>query len=78
MSNGYLTFFYDSDLLSSEHSKVRTIVAYLESNQVTLPNGGHLTPSRWQQLGISFGGHGRKISRWIDPFFQSLSDNNAL
>ena len=75
ISNGYLIFPYN--LLSSEHSKVRTIVAYLESNQVTLPNGGHLTPSRWQQLGISFGVHGRKISPWIDLSFQGLSENNA-
>lgn len=35
--------------------RVRDIVAYLEHNQVVLPNGGHLTPSRWQQLGIDFG-----------------------
>ena len=51
--------------------KVRTIVAYLESNQITLPSGGLLTPSRLQQLGMSFGLHGRIISlyRWVDPFF---------
>jgi len=38
--------------------RVRDIVAYLDSNQIALPSGGHLTPSRWQQLGISFGQHG--------------------
>jgi hypothetical protein len=75
MSNEYLIFPHD--LLSSENSKVRTIVAYLESNQVTLPNGGHLTPSRWQQLGISFGFHGGKISPWMMDR-PGLSDNNAL
>ena len=28
------------------------IVAYLGSNQTTFTGGGHLTPSRWQQLGL--------------------------
>ncbi|KAL0579636.1 hypothetical protein V5O48_002408 [Marasmius crinis-equi] len=35
--------------------KVRDIVAYLESNDVQLPNGGHLSVNRWQGLGIDFG-----------------------
>ncbi|KAF5355197.1 hypothetical protein D9756_005673 [Leucocoprinus leucothites] len=35
--------------------RVRDIVAYLELNNVVLPNGGRLTPSRWQQLGMDFG-----------------------
>lgn len=35
--------------------RVRRIVDYLASNEVTLPNGGKLTPGRWQQLGIDFG-----------------------
>ncbi|KAF8963568.1 alpha/beta-hydrolase [Flammula alnicola] len=38
--------------------RVRDILLYLASNQVILPNGGRLTPSRWQQLGIAFGMHG--------------------
>lgn len=39
-------------------SKVRNILSYLSSNDVTLPNGGKLTVERFQQLGLSFGGHG--------------------
>ncbi|KAF8161478.1 alpha/beta-hydrolase [Crassisporium funariophilum] len=37
--------------------RVRNILGYLDSNRVVLPNGGNLTPSRWQQLGMSFGMH---------------------
>ncbi|KAG6849973.1 hypothetical protein H0H93_002975, partial [Arthromyces matolae] len=36
--------------------RVRDILAYLESNQVFLPNGGKLIPNRFLQLGIRFGG----------------------
>ncbi|EIN07309.1 alpha/beta-hydrolase [Punctularia strigosozonata HHB-11173 SS5] len=35
--------------------RVRNILDHLSSNKITLPNGGRLTPSRWQQLGIDFG-----------------------
>ncbi|KAJ7037258.1 alpha/beta-hydrolase [Mycena alexandri] len=38
--------------------RVRTILQHLEANQVLLPNGGTLSPSRWLQLGIDFGMHG--------------------
>ncbi|TFK45074.1 alpha/beta-hydrolase [Crucibulum laeve] len=38
--------------------RIREILAYLETSEVILPNGGRLTPSRWQQLGIDFGMHG--------------------
>ncbi|KAF9047696.1 alpha/beta-hydrolase [Panaeolus papilionaceus] len=38
--------------------RVRNIVAYLESNKITLPSGGFLTVGRFQQLGISLGMHG--------------------
>ncbi|KAJ7099498.1 alpha/beta-hydrolase [Mycena belliarum] len=38
--------------------RVRDILAYLEANNVTLPNGGRLTVSRWLQLGIRFGATG--------------------
>ncbi|TFK74655.1 alpha/beta-hydrolase [Pluteus cervinus] len=38
--------------------RVREIMSYLQKNDVRLPNGGKLTPSRWQQLGIAFGGSG--------------------
>ena len=38
--------------------QVRTILSYLDTNVVTVPNGGHLTPRRWLQLGIDFGMHG--------------------
>jgi len=39
-------------------AQVRKILAYLDSNVVFLPNGGRLTPSRWQHLGMRFGMHG--------------------
>ncbi|EJD03345.1 alpha/beta-hydrolase [Fomitiporia mediterranea MF3/22] len=35
--------------------RVRNILSYLESNEVTLPNGGRLSVNRWLQLGIKFG-----------------------
>ncbi|KAF7376199.1 Alpha beta-hydrolase [Mycena sanguinolenta] len=38
--------------------RIRDIIAYLEANEVTLPNGGRLSVSRWLQLGIHFGFHG--------------------
>ncbi|KAF9012557.1 alpha/beta-hydrolase [Cyathus striatus] len=38
--------------------RVRDLMHYLESNDVTLPNGGKLTPSRVQHLGMDFGMHG--------------------
>ncbi|KAJ6631499.1 alpha/beta-hydrolase [Mycena sp. CBHHK59/15] len=45
--------------------RVRNILSYLEDNQVMLPNGGYLTVSRWQQLGINFG-----MSGGIDSIHQ--------
>jgi hypothetical protein len=38
--------------------RVRNILSHLDSKQVILPNGGRLTPSRFLQLGMSFGMHG--------------------
>ncbi|KAF8463594.1 alpha/beta-hydrolase [Kalaharituber pfeilii] len=35
--------------------QVRDILKYLHEQQITLPNGGHLTPRRFLQLGLSFG-----------------------
>ena len=37
--------------------RVKQIMQYLSSNNVTLPSGV-LTPARFQQLGILFGFHG--------------------
>lgn len=37
-------------------------MSFLERNDVRLPNNGHLTPSRWQQLGIDFGMRGKSRS----------------
>lgn len=34
---------------------MRDILTHLEENDVALPNGGRLSPRRWQQLGIDFG-----------------------
>ncbi|KAF8892289.1 alpha/beta-hydrolase [Infundibulicybe gibba] len=38
--------------------RVHDILTYLEAHDVRLPNGGKLTPSRFQQLGMAFGMHG--------------------
>ncbi|KAF8648544.1 hypothetical protein AX16_006248 [Volvariella volvacea WC 439] len=38
--------------------RVREIVSFLESNDVRVSNGGRLTPTQWQQLGLDFGMHG--------------------
>ena len=39
--------------------QIRMILTYLESERVILPNGGRLSPSRFQQLGLDFGMHGK-------------------
>ncbi|KAI8890612.1 alpha/beta-hydrolase [Backusella circina FSU 941] len=39
-------------------ARVRQIHEYLSNNQVTMPNGGTLSPRRFLQLGLSFGGAG--------------------
>ncbi|KAI5116572.1 hypothetical protein M0805_006729 [Coniferiporia weirii] len=43
------------DKYPQDIKRVRDILAYLDSTEVALPNGGRLTPSRWLQLGIKFG-----------------------
>ena len=40
---------------------------FLESNDVTLPNGGRLTVSRWQQLGHEFGMQGEVLISTMLP-----------
>jgi pimeloyl-ACP methyl ester carboxylesterase len=45
--------YYDRYPMDTE--LVRKIVAILRSNEVLLPDGGTLTPERFQQLGIIFG-----------------------
>lgn len=42
--------------------RVREILKYLSLNKVILPNGGHLTPRRFLQLGLNFGGTGKFLS----------------
>ncbi|CAA7260406.1 unnamed protein product [Cyclocybe aegerita] len=53
--------------------RVRNILAFLESNTVTLPNGGRLSPTRFQQLGLEFGMHGG-IDRIHQIVFRATSD----
>lgn len=38
--------------------RVRDILKHLKENEVILPNSGHLTPRRFLQLGLAFGGTG--------------------
>lgn len=38
--------------------RVRDILKHLKENEVILPNGGQLTPRRFLQLGLAFGGTG--------------------
>lgn len=40
--------------------RVKNIMQYLTQNKVALPSGV-LTPSRFQQLGIMFGFHGKSL-----------------
>jgi hypothetical protein len=42
--------------------KVRDICAFLDENEVILPNGGRLSVRRFQQLGLDFGMQGRSFS----------------
>ncbi|KZT18642.1 alpha/beta-hydrolase [Neolentinus lepideus HHB14362 ss-1] len=53
--------------------RVRDLLTYLEQNEVLLPNGGRLTPSRWQQLGIDFGTSGG-IDRVHQLVFRATND----
>lgn len=65
MSNGYVRACVSCHAVKKKrmfmveklitYFQVRDIIAYLESNDVVLPNGGHLTPRRFQQLGMDFG-----------------------
>ncbi|KAI9277403.1 Alpha/Beta hydrolase protein [Sporodiniella umbellata] len=45
-------------LFPRDVERVRQIVNYLSNNKVLLPNGGNLSPRRFLQLGLSFGGSG--------------------
>ncbi|KAJ7188803.1 alpha/beta-hydrolase [Mycena filopes] len=53
--------------------RVRDILTYLEANEVTLPNGGRLSVSRWLQLGIQFGERGG-IDRMHQTVFRATND----
>ncbi|KAJ7032784.1 alpha/beta-hydrolase [Mycena alexandri] len=53
--------------------RVRDILTYLEANEVTLPNGGRLSISRWLQLGIHFGMAGG-IDRMHQIVFRVTND----
>ncbi|KAG0747077.1 hypothetical protein G6F57_004764 [Rhizopus arrhizus] len=53
--------------------RVKMIVEYLSTNSVTLPNGGHLSPRRFLQLGLSFGGSGGYQT--VHNLVQSASDD---
>ena len=62
--------------------KVKTIVAFLSSqlSPVVLPNGGHLTVRRFQQLGLLLGsGSGMESLHWAleNPFFEEPTDGIA-
>jgi len=56
-----MMFLYirNEEVAYQKNYQVRDIVAYLEHHHVILPNGGHLTPGRWQHLGIDFGMSGQ-------------------
>jgi pimeloyl-ACP methyl ester carboxylesterase len=45
------------DCYPTDDEKVREIIEILQSHSVKLPDGGTLTPQRFQQLGIAFGMH---------------------
>ncbi|KAJ3504026.1 hypothetical protein NLJ89_g8156 [Agrocybe chaxingu] len=64
-------------LLTQSHFKVRNILAFLESHTVTLPNGGRLSPTRFQQLGLEFGMHGG-IDRIHQIVFRAASDLDLI
>ncbi|KAJ7772017.1 alpha/beta-hydrolase [Mycena maculata] len=53
--------------------RVRDILAYLETNNVILPNGGQLTVNRWLHLGIQFGATGG-IDRIHQNVFRVTND----
>jgi len=41
-----------------DEERVKAIVAHLVENEVTLPNGGRLSPRRFQAIGLCLGGEG--------------------
>ncbi|KAI5950562.1 ILV2 [Candida margitis] len=55
-------------------ARVVEICQYLKSNNVTLPDGGHLSVERFQQLGLSFGGFGGtdQVHTIVTNFWQDL------
>ncbi|KAF8900263.1 alpha/beta-hydrolase [Gymnopilus junonius] len=53
--------------------RVRDILRHLDSNQVVLPNGGYLSPTRFLQLGLEFGMHGG-IDRVHQLVFRAAND----
>jgi len=58
--------------------RVREILKYLDSNNVTLPNGGQLTVRRWQQLGVDFGMRGGIDGVHLMYFPRSPMSINAI
>ncbi|KAJ7655701.1 alpha/beta-hydrolase [Mycena polygramma] len=53
--------------------RVRVILAYLEANEVSLPNGGRLSVSRWLQIGHMLGQTGG-IDRIHQTVFRAIND----
>jgi hypothetical protein len=60
--------------------RIHEIVAYLSTHDVQLPGGGHLTPRRFQQLGIEFGFSGgfERVHYVIEQAFVDAADGREL
>ena len=48
-------YYYDK--YPEDQKRVSFILDYLRNNKIQLPNGGNLSPERFQQLGLSLGSH---------------------
>jgi hypothetical protein len=59
--NAYFMHVHLSHNFSHPEVQIRTILSYLDTNNVKVPNGGDLTPRRWLHLGMAFGMHGESL-----------------
>ncbi|KAK9454643.1 Alpha/Beta hydrolase protein [Dipodascopsis uninucleata] len=61
-------------------AKVRKILDFLNRNQVVLPNGGRLTPERFQQFGLDFGRHTGLdvVHQLVSKVYHDLSQFNEI
>lgn len=63
-----------------DESRIRGVVHYLSSEEVMLPNGGQLSPRRFQALGLGFGADGgfERMHYLIEKAWVDTADGKEL